>query len=194
MEEVISQENSSLESNARLTTEEVKTHGVPLFHVSLTKLIIMFIATFGLYQVYWFYKQWQALKNYYDLDAWPIARSFFSIFYTHSLFVYISEYIKEDNREYRWNSSAMATFYVVLLVVGGILNQIDTLPISLVVASIFVPLAVLYPLYQAQKAVNFALESVGYPDNSRLTWLNWIWIFLFCFYWAMIIYALTLLV
>ncbi|MDT3319793.1 hypothetical protein Q4Q52_08440 [Shewanella sp. SP1S2-4] len=194
MEETMSQESSLLESDDKLTKVESKSHSAPLFHVSLTKLIIMFIATFGLYQVYWFYKQWQALKNYYDLDAWPIARSFFSIFYTHSLFVYISEYIKEDNREYRWNSSAMATFYVVLLVVGGILNQIETLPISLVVASIFIPLAVLYPLYQAQKAVNFALESVEYPDNSRLTWLNWIWICLFCFYWAMIIYALTLLV
>lgn len=89
MEEVISQENSSLESDARLTTEEVKTHGVPLFHVSLTKLIIMFIATFGLYQVYWFYKQWQALKNYYDLDAWPIARSFFFLSFIHILYLFI---------------------------------------------------------------------------------------------------------
>uniref|UniRef100_Q0HZB8 DUF4234 domain-containing protein n=1 Tax=Shewanella sp. (strain MR-7) TaxID=60481 RepID=Q0HZB8_SHESR len=194
MEDVISQENNPLKSEEKQIAVDSNIQRIPLFHVSLAKLIIMFVATFGLYQIYWFYKQWQALKEYYDLDAWPIARCIFTVFFTHSLFVYVNEYIKEDNRNYRWNHSALATVYVLLVVVSSILNQIEFLPTFLILISIFIPLAVLYPLYEAQKAINFALEPLDYEDNSSLTWLNWVWIALFGFYWAMVIYALTVLV
>ncbi|GGM77501.1 hypothetical protein GCM10009124_00340 [Shewanella xiamenensis] len=88
----------------------------------------------------------------------------------------------------------MATVYVLLVVVSSVLNQIETLPTSLILISIVIPLAVLYPLYEAQKAINFALEPLDYEDNSSLTWLNWVWIVLFGFYWAMVIYALTVLI
>lgn len=194
MEDVISQENNPLKSDEKQITVDSNIHRVPLFHVSLAKFVIMFFATFGLYQIYWFYKQWQELKEYYDLDAWPIARCIFTVFFTHSLFVYVNEYIKEDNRSYRWNHSALATVYVLLVVVSSVLNQIETLPTSLILISIVIPLAVLYPLYEAQKAINFALEPLDYEDNSSLTWLNWVWIVLFGFYWAMVIYALTVLI
>ncbi|MCD8551211.1 MAG: hypothetical protein LRY75_19815 [Shewanella xiamenensis] len=194
MEDVISQENNPLKSDEKQITVDSNIHRVPLFHVSLAKFVIMFFATFGLYQIYWFYKQWQALKEYYDLDVWPIARCIFTVFFTHSLFVYVNEYIKEDNRSYRWNYSALATAYVLLVVVSSVLNQIETLPTSLILISIVIPLAVLYPLYEAQKAINFALEPLDYEDNSSLTWLNWVWIVLFGFYWAMVIYTLTVLI
>ncbi|MDH0450164.1 MULTISPECIES: hypothetical protein [unclassified Shewanella] len=194
MEDVISQENNPLKSDEKQITVDSNIQRIPLFHVSLAKLTIMFVATFGLYQIYWFYKQWQALKAYYDLDAWPIARCIFTVFFTHSLFVYVDEYIKEDNRSYRWSHSALATVYVLLIVVSSILNNIEVLPTFFILISIFIPLAVLYPLYEAQKAINFALEPLDYEDNSSLTWLNWIWIALFGFYWAMVIYALTVLV
>ncbi|GGM77497.1 hypothetical protein OCF84_17105 [Shewanella xiamenensis] len=87
MEDVISQENNPLKSDEKQITVDSNIHRVPLFHVSLAKFVIMFFATFGLYQIYWFYKQWQALKEYYDLDAWPIARCIFTVFFTHSLFM-----------------------------------------------------------------------------------------------------------
>lgn len=54
MEDVISQESNPLKSDEKQITVDSNIQRIPLFHVSLAKLTIMFVATFGLYQIYWF--------------------------------------------------------------------------------------------------------------------------------------------
>jgi hypothetical protein len=61
--------------------------GVPLyFAVSPTKLIVLSICTFGLYETYWFYKQWQVIKQNERSDIRPFWRAVFCIFYMRALF------------------------------------------------------------------------------------------------------------
>jgi hypothetical protein len=195
MEETLSQDKALLCSDETAITPVGDKSAIPLFQVSTKKLVIMFMATFGGYQLYWFYKQWQGLKKFYDLEAWPVARSFFAIFFTHSLFVYVNEYIKETQREYPWNHSGMASIYVWLIILAVIIDGVlryDASSVALVIISMLMPLTVLYPLYKAQKAINFALEIVEHPINDSLTWLNWVWIVIGGLYWAMIITAMSM--
>jgi len=189
MNEIASNPSESLGIDDITIKQEVNVDSVPLFHVSLKKLVIMFVMTYGMYQLVWFFKQWQCLKKHYELDAWPVARSIFAIFFTHSLFVYVNEYIKETKREYIWGYSALATIFVLLQLASAISNNIiniETSHMALVVLSLVLPLFALIPIYRAQQAINFALEAVEHPVNDRLTGLNWVWIVIGALYWLMV--------
>ena len=176
---------------------ECGTKFAPLFHVSITKLVTLFVITHGLYQLYWFYQNWQGIKKHYDIEAWPAVRAFFSIFFTHSLFTYINEYLKGKGRQYPWNPSLCATFYVVVLITGAVLRNISVTSaeaiLLMAILTVFLPLLALWPIYRAQQAINLAIEGDEFKRNSRLTWANMIWVVLGSIYWGFILLGLVLL-
>ena len=55
------------------------------FSVSPTKLKWLYLATFGLYGIYWFYKNWKLQQPYIDGKIMPVMRGIFSIFFAHAL-------------------------------------------------------------------------------------------------------------
>lgn len=61
----------------------------PYFPVSTTKLVVMTLCTFGLYEVYWFYKNWSLIKKRDAVEIMPFWRAFFSIFFCHGCFKHI---------------------------------------------------------------------------------------------------------
>lgn len=54
--------------------------------ISVTRLVCMNILTSGLYDCYWFYKNWQIIKLEEKSNISPFWRSVFSIFFVYSLF------------------------------------------------------------------------------------------------------------
>jgi len=67
----------------------------PFFAVSPLKLVVMSIFTFGLYELYWFYKNWQYFKLREKENISPFWRAFFGIFFCYSMFSEIREWQKE---------------------------------------------------------------------------------------------------
>ena len=61
------------------------------FPVSLTKLLLLSICTLGLYEIYWFYKNWNFVKRREKSDIVPAARSIFAYFFCYSLFRKVAE-------------------------------------------------------------------------------------------------------
>lgn len=65
--------------------------GVPLerlatyYPVSPYKFVILSILTFGVYEVYWFYRNWTFVRERDRSDIWPWARALFAPFTFHSL-------------------------------------------------------------------------------------------------------------
>jgi hypothetical protein len=59
----------------------------PLFYISISKMIIMNFATLGLFQVYWMYKQWIAIKYYEGRHIRPMWRVIFGIIWIFPLAV-----------------------------------------------------------------------------------------------------------
>ena len=55
------------------------------FLVGGAKLVVMSVITLGLYQLYWFYKQWDRVRDAGD-NVQPAARSLFALVFCHSLF------------------------------------------------------------------------------------------------------------
>ena len=59
----------------------------PIYYsVSLSKLTSMSIFTFGLYAIYWFYENWQHVKERERSATIPLLRAIFSILFCYSLF------------------------------------------------------------------------------------------------------------
>jgi hypothetical protein len=58
----------------------------PLFAVSLPKLVVLSIVTFGLYEVYWAYRHWVAIRREERSDILPAARAFFGVIFCWALF------------------------------------------------------------------------------------------------------------
>lgn len=55
------------------------------FPVSRFKLLVMSLVTFGLYQIFWFYKNWQLFKAATGSNISPFWRAFFTGIYCYSL-------------------------------------------------------------------------------------------------------------
>src|SRR5213593_1442097 len=64
--------------------------GSPCFRpISIRKVVILSIATFGAYQVHWFYQNWWAVRLRDRLRAMPLWRSLLFFVFCYSLFLRI---------------------------------------------------------------------------------------------------------
>jgi tetratricopeptide (TPR) repeat protein len=88
--------------------------GIPFFPTSKTKLVVMSLCTFGIYGFYWFYRNWQFLKDKHKLNIRPFWRAVFSIFFCHSLFKHIKEYAKQYDVQTGISPGWLTFFYILL--------------------------------------------------------------------------------
>lgn len=56
------------------------------YSISTKKLVLMSVLTFGLYEVYWFYRNWKAVKIQEGRKISPFWRAIFSPIFCYSLF------------------------------------------------------------------------------------------------------------
>ena len=72
-------------------TAPLASNKAPWFPVSLLKLSVMSICTFGLYELYWFYENWKLIKQRRRSDILPFWRAFFAYFFCYQCFDEIRE-------------------------------------------------------------------------------------------------------
>lgn len=160
--------------------------------VSVRKFLILFLATFSMYSIFWLYKNFKLNKDFLKNDDWPIPRAIFSIFFVHRLFADIDEHLLNKGRNYQWQHSLLATFYVLMLIVGRVLDRMspkssdftwfDGVGLLLLLAEGGV-------LVFVQRAINAACLSEGDDPNNHLTTANWVWIGLGLLAWILIFYV-----
>lgn len=65
------------------------------FAVSSFKLGVMSVCTLGLYELYWFYRNWQQVRRITGADILPFWRAFFAPIWVFVLFKYLSDELQE---------------------------------------------------------------------------------------------------
>jgi hypothetical protein len=70
----------------RTGTAPLASNQAPCFPVSLLKLTVMSICTFGIYEAYWFYKNWNLIKQRRRSNIAPFWRAFFAYFFCYQCF------------------------------------------------------------------------------------------------------------
>ena len=82
--------------------------------ISIWKLIIMCLSTFGLYEIYWFYRQWKSFNTANDLKHGNFTLWIYSLFAplsSYSLFKHISNNVKETNDGKGLEAGGLAIVY-----------------------------------------------------------------------------------
>ena len=143
------------------------------FPVAEGKLITLYILSFGLYGIYWFYKNWKLQQKSIDKKIYPVWRAIFSIFFTHSLFKRIDQQASHLEPQHKFNANTLATFFVFAIIVSNILDRLsmNTHVLdgisnnSVIITSLVLFLLSTYPLVKVQATVNRI-------NNDMLGYLN----------------------
>jgi len=136
----------------------------PFFAVSPLKLVVMSVFTFGLYELYWFYKNWQAIQLREKENISPFWRAFFGYFYCYALFSEIREWQQEVG-----GGKLPAGWLAAGWIIANLMWRLPD-PLWLISAA-----SVLF-LVPVQKAVN-AINRIEAPDhapNDKIRGVNWI--------------------
>lgn len=161
--------------------------------VSLRKLLILYVGTLGVYQLYWFYKHWKQIKIASGQDLWPVMRSIFSIFTAHSLFRDIDGVARQNGHQPAWSPGNIATWFVVITLAGYAAERLGALvdPDGIVgaVVSLGSILAVV-PLLQAQRVANLACGDPAGASNGRWTAINWVGLLFGGLFWFFVVASL----
>lgn len=173
--------NISLESKFDITIENIdfsKEPECPFFVISIKKLIIMTMFTFGIYEVVWFYKNWKLLKEKYSLDIKPFWRTVFAPIFCYSLFKIIKNNAVDNQIKVGYKPGTLVGLYILLPVVGRMIPNMD-----------FLSLLILIPIIIVQGVVNKIQEQFfhGTSMNNQFTFWNIIFIILGMIGWISII-------
>lgn len=127
----------------------------PLFAVSLPKLAVMSVCTFGIYELYWCHKHWASERARERENLSPFWRAFFAPLWGFSLFPRIQRLTALHGVPATWSGTALALGFLFLNVLWRLPDPYWLLTLFTVV-----------PLMFVQHSVN-RLNAVVAPDAPR---------------------------
>ena len=116
--------------------------------ISVNKFILLFLASLGLYGVWWMYKSWKFFKEKEMLDIMPVARAIFSVFYAYGLFEKILTSALSSGYKKTYSSGGLFALFIII-------NLTSRLPDPFWMISLLGFL----PLIQPHQALNFVIEN-----------------------------------
>ncbi len=135
--------------------------GALYFPVSLAKLLVMSLCTFGLYQPFWLFSQWYYVKEREDQSISLLSRVFFAIFFCYPLFRRIRATATTQNISPTFSPIGCAAGWIILFLLSAS-------PLFLVSAF---SVLFLLPVQRTVNAINLAADP-GHDPNSTFTVLN----------------------
>jgi hypothetical protein len=170
----------------------------PFFPVSESKLITLYILSFGLYGIYWFQQNWKRQQPMMDKKIYPVWRAIFSVFFTHSLFKRIDQQAVHLPQQHKFNANVLATFFVAAIVVSNVIDRLSInteetqsiINTTLIITSIVLFLLSAYPLTRVQATANrINNDMLGYLNHKYSVW-NYVLIILGVVSWLMLVMGL----
>ena len=164
----------------------------PFYVVSTRKFIILFFATMGMYQLFWFFKNWNLYRHSANASLWPVPRALFAFFFTHALFRRVAQHNPEHAME-AWNPGGNAWQVVGLMVASMVLDRMAERAIAVPVTGwgsllILIPLALAYTPVQDQ--INARCGDPAGRGNDALTGANIAWCVFGVLLWIMSLFAI----
>ncbi len=102
------------------TVEQVVTRadGPYFFTTSTLKLVVMSTVTLGLYELYWFYKNWVMIRDRSGAKLMPFWRAFFSPIWAYSMFKKIRNVAEDYELESTLPAGLLAIGYILFQIVS----------------------------------------------------------------------------
>jgi hypothetical protein len=137
-------------------------------YISQSRFIVMSLITFGLYEAYWIYKNWQYIQKRDKINIKPFWRGIFGIFFIHNLLKTIhddSEINKLKKAEF--SATNLATGWMLLIIVGNLLGRFDSPTILML--SILISMPSFLFLLPVQNYINSVNELI----HPKVEYYNW---------------------
>ncbi len=136
------------------------------FSISPVKLFLLCFLTFGLYDMYWLYRNWKAVRDDGKEMLSPFLRAVFSIFFINGLFRRIKASASAKNYSKSYNPNALAALFILSSLAEYVLAKVNDgavaqgLSVSLALGLGIIALIIsrTYALVAAQKAINYYLS------------------------------------
>lgn len=141
-----------------------RTDNPIFFTTSTLKFVVMSICTFGLYELYWFYKNWVLIKERTGQNIMPFWRTVFAPFWAYSCFKHIKITADENAVPESLSIGLLAAAYFLLY---GLWQLPD--PYWLVSTFTF---ALLIPANGVALSVNKQVVS-NFENNDTFSGWNW---------------------
>ena len=141
------------------------TQNTPFFPVSITKLVVMSVCTFSLYEVYWFYENWRRISARTGEKMVPWARALFSVFYCYQCFTNVRDYDRRTVDSSKLAAGPLAAGWIVATILWKLPDPYWWLSMLAV--------AFLLPVQVLANRTN-SMVSPGHAKNSEFSALNWV--------------------
>ncbi|GBD98851.1 hypothetical protein BMS3Abin07_00879 [bacterium BMS3Abin07] len=156
------EESVSTGQDDKQSTEDIS--GAPIyFAVSPLKLVMMSICTLGIYELYWFYKNWVLIKERESLDIRPFWRAFFAYFFCYSFFKKVQASAEGISLKKSISPGILATGWIVLTLLWK-------LPAPYWIVTYFAVIFLL-PVQSLMNNINDAVAP-GHDKNGKFTGWN----------------------
>ncbi len=153
--------------------------------VSKRKLAVLFVATLGLYFMYWSYRNWKNYRAATAVRVMPSVRAVMSVWFTYALFRAIDRRIYATGFRYKWYPRFLALTFILLCVLESTRIWILDLQLSLAILMVLLTLQVSC-LMRVQVAINYLADDASGRQNSTLSPINWMWIVLGLCWWGLL--------
>jgi len=152
---------------------------LPWFPVGTKKLVLLTFASFGLYAVYWFERQYRFQAQHNGEKIYPLARGLFSLFFARDLFRRVS---MASAIPTSWSADGQSSLYIASLILGRIIDrgtanlEAGTLNGMTTILSIVLLYGMAHPIAHVQGTINTLLAEAhpGTDPNERLTGWNYL--------------------
>lgn len=171
---------------AALRNPSGAAHQAPFHVVSPAKLVVLYVATLGLYQVYWFYQHWQHWRAARSETIWPLARALFGLCFVHAFARRIDRTLRAAEMRWRWWPMTVATVFVLMEVLNygsalawpWLAPRLPAAWLWIEWLGFLVMPVIAACLVQLQRAANAACGDPHARGNRRFTVYNIAWIVL----------------
>ena len=156
-------------------------------HIPVARLILLSIASCGLYEAYWIYKNWRFIKERQGLNIRPFWRGIFGIFFCHSLLKKI--HVDNEARavlEPSFSPGGLATGWVILMILANLIGRAPGLIASVI--------AFVMPSYLCFVPVQNYINSVCEKRSPNYEYYGRSAGHIVCLVFGLIVWALTLVV
>lgn len=80
------------------------------------KFILLSVITFGIYELVWFYRNWNLLKEDKGLKISPFWRAFFAPFFAGSIAGHLQKYLKEKDSPCDYSPGMIGLSYFIIFI------------------------------------------------------------------------------